>query len=79
MAHEPIQLTADQKQGVANLIVQQAVGFGVIDPLIKDPTITEIMVNGPDEVYFERDGVILRSDLRFIDNDELSGDHSQAG
>lgn len=72
MANEPIQLTPDQKQGVANLIVQQAVGFGVIDPLIKDPTVTEIMVNGPGEVYFERDGVILRSDLRFIDNDELS-------
>jgi pilus assembly protein CpaF len=72
MVNEPIPLNPDQKQGVANLIVQQAVGFGVIDPLIKDPTVTEIMVNGPDEVYFERDGAILRSDLRFIDNAELS-------
>ena len=72
MASEPVQLTPDQMQGVADLIVQQAVGFGVIDPLIKDPTITEVMVNSPDEIYFERDGAILRSNLRFVDSAELA-------
>jgi pilus assembly protein CpaF len=71
METEPVPLTPYQKQGIVNLIVQQAVGFGVIDPLLKDPTITEVMVNSPDEIYFERDGRILRSDLRFIDNAEV--------
>jgi len=71
MANEPIPLTSDQREGVTNLIIQEAIGFGVIDPLIKDPTVTEIMVNGPSEIFFERDGRILRSDLSFVDGVEL--------
>ena len=65
-------LTEDQREGVANLIVQEAVGYGAVDPLIKDPSVTEIMVNGANEIYFERGGVIFLSDLTFYDNNELA-------
>ena len=40
-------------------------GYGPIQPLIEDPSLTEIMVNGPDQVWAERDGKLFLTDLRF--------------
>ncbi len=46
-------------------------GFGVLEDLIADETITEVIVNGPDEVFYERDGKLVRTDRRFGDTAEL--------
>jgi pilus assembly protein CpaF len=46
-------------------LVDEAVGFGALEPLLSDTTITEIMVNGPDEVFVERKGKLSRSELKF--------------
>ena len=43
-------------------------GYGPIQPLIEDPTLTEIMVNGPDQIYAERDGKLFLTDLKFRDD-----------
>jgi pilus assembly protein CpaF len=43
-------------------------GYGPLQPLIEDPTLTEIMVNGPEQVYAERDGKIFLTDIRFRDD-----------
>ncbi len=40
-------------------------GFGAIQELLDDPDITEIMVNGPEKIFFEKDGRILRADAEF--------------
>jgi pilus assembly protein CpaF len=48
--------------------MEEAVGLGPIQPLVDDTSISEVMVNGSDEVYFERDGVIYLSPLRFRDD-----------
>jgi len=50
-----------------------AISFGPLAPLLDDPTLTEIMVNGFDEIYVERAGVIESTDLRFSDEAELVG------
>jgi pilus assembly protein CpaF len=42
-----------------------------IAPLLRDPTLTEIMINGPDEIFVERDGRILLTDRRFDDENHL--------
>ena len=44
-------------------------GFGPLEPLLNDPTITEVMVNGPNHIYIERAGKIVRVDAFFL-NDE---------
>ena len=44
------------------------VGLGPLEPLLADPDITEIMVNGPDQVYVEIRGKIEATDVRFRDN-----------
>jgi pilus assembly protein CpaF len=60
-------LNALVRDAVASRIVDEVVGLGPIEPLIKDDSISEIMLNAPDEVYFERDGILYQSDVRFRD------------
>ena len=72
------------KQAVANLkqplpatvrdqvfrdVLDELLGFGVLQPLLDDPDISEVMVNGPDKVYIERNGKIIKTDIRF-ENDQ---------
>ncbi|MBV9293187.1 MAG: CpaF family protein, partial [Frankiales bacterium] len=40
-------------------------GWGVLTPLMADPTVTEVMCNGADTVYVERNGIVERTDVRF--------------
>ncbi len=51
-------------------IVAEAIGLGPIEPLLDDESITEVMVNGPDQIYIERAGKLERSSKRF--NSEAS-------
>ena len=62
-----VALRPEQKTQMVNLILRDAVGYGPLDPLLRDATISEIMVNAPDEVYIERNGQMLRSQVRFED------------
>jgi pilus assembly protein CpaF len=64
-------LYGERKEIIVRRIVDDAVGLGPLEPLVKDPSISEIMVNAPDEVYFERDGIIYLSALRFRDKDHI--------
>lgn len=54
-------------------LVDEIKGFGPLQPLIDDPDISDIMVNGPDCVYVERKGQITRSDVVFITEAQLLG------
>ncbi|HEY6380137.1 MAG TPA: CpaF family protein [Candidatus Dormibacteraeota bacterium] len=47
------------------------IDYGPLQPLLDDPSLSEIMVNGPDEVWVERDGVITRTETRFPDEATL--------
>jgi len=60
-------LVGDSKEEVVHRVVDEVVGLGPIEPLLRDPTVTEVMVNAPDEVYFERDGVLYPSEVVFRD------------
>ena len=57
----------DEKEKVLRRVADEAIGLGPIEPMLADDSVSEIMVNAPDEVYFERDGVIYLSDVRFRD------------
>src|SRR5438477_2142016 len=61
-------LLGEDREAVLQLIIDEAVGYGPIEPLLNDASISEVMVNAPDEVYYERDGVIYISPYRFRDN-----------
>jgi pilus assembly protein CpaF len=53
---------------IAKEALAEISGYGPIQPLLDDQTITEIMVNGPDQVYVERNGKIFRKNRAFKDN-----------
>ncbi len=52
-------------------LYDEAVGLGPLEDLLENPSITEIMVNGPNRIYIERDGKILKTDKSFIDDDSV--------
>ncbi|MGM9881919.1 MAG: CpaF family protein [Bacilli bacterium] len=59
-----------ERNHVFNLIQNEITGFGPITPLLKDDSITEIMVNAPDEVYVEIDGKIVKDETISFINDK---------
>jgi len=57
--------------GVARVATDSLVGFGPLEPLLADPTISDVLVNSPEEVWIERSGVLERSDVSFSSNDAI--------
>lgn len=65
------QLPLEQKRTLAQSVFNSLRRLDVIEPLMEDPTITEIMVNGPDKVFYERGGKLYKTDIRFKDKEAL--------
>ena len=61
-------LAGDAKEEVVTRVADEVIGLGPIEALLRDPRISEVMVNTPTEVYFERDGILHESDVRFRDD-----------
>lgn len=54
-----------------NEVVAESIGLGPIEPLLEDESITEVMVNGPNNVYVERNGRLTRAAVQFINDRSL--------
>lgn len=52
-------------------LIDELTGYGPIDPLLRDDKISDVLVNGPHEVYIERNGKLERTGLKFIDSQHL--------
>ena len=69
---EGYNLSVIERSYIYNLIENEITGFGPISELLEDPSITEIMVNGPDEIYIELDGHVIRDEsISFINDDHI--------
>ncbi len=64
-------LGPEDRAAIEAQIVRDTVGLGPIEELLADPTVEEVMVNGPDSVYVERGGRIEPTEIRFADEEEL--------
>lgn len=60
-------LSRTDRQRIAGEVLDEILGFGPITSLLNDPEITEIMVNGPHQVYVERYGRLEKTDVAFRD------------
>lgn len=58
----------EQIQQLERQVIDEIIGFGPIEPLLKDPSITEVMVNGPHHVYIEQKGRVFETDVCFDDD-----------
>jgi len=56
-----------ERDELAAHVADEVLGLGPIEPLVNDPSVSEVLVNAPDIVYFEREGIIYRSDVQFRD------------
>jgi pilus assembly protein CpaF len=64
-------LTREERRQLTAEITDDILGYGPLDPLLRDDTISEVMVNAHDQVYVEREGRIERSTTSFVDNAHL--------
>jgi len=71
LAGEETNLTRAQRVRLVTEVADEILGYGPLEPLLRDPTVTEVMVNGPRHVYFERGGLIYLSDRCFRDDDHI--------
>ncbi len=71
LAEENIILSRVERQRLFEQIVAEILGFGPIEPFLADETITEVMVNGPKNIYIERAGKVVRTTAQFESNDHV--------
>ena len=64
-------VTRDERLRLILEMVNDVTGLGPLEPLLNDESITEIMVNGPSQIYIERAGKILRVDTVFLNNEHV--------
>ena len=68
---ESLNMTTIQRNRLISELMDEIVGFGPITSLLNDPDITEVMVNGPDQVYIEREGKLVLTNAKFKNNDHI--------
>jgi pilus assembly protein CpaF len=64
-------LAHKERERMVGEIVNELFGLGPIEPLLADPTVSDILINGPDQIYVERRGVLEPTDLFFNDTQHL--------
>jgi pilus assembly protein CpaF len=68
---DDIRVSPTQRRSIIRQVVSDTVGYGPLDELMADDRVSEIMCNGPDTIYVERNGRIERTDLAFGDEAHL--------
>jgi len=68
---ESLNLTSAQKRKVAEELLNEIIGFGPITAFLNDPDVTEIMVNGPKQIFVERNGKLTLESAIFKDNNHI--------
>ena len=64
-------LTRQERAQVTREIADDILGYGPLEPFLRDETVSEIMVNGPHSIWVERRGKLLRTDAGFVDDQHL--------
>ena len=64
-------LSLSEKKAVMDGVFNSMRGLDVLQPLVDDPSVTEIMINGPDTVFIEQDGKLFKKDVSFGSEEKL--------
>lgn len=70
-AQTKVNLPEDIRKQIFDNILDELTGFGPIQPLLEDPDISEVMVNGPKKVYIEKGGQLTKTPITFDDDDHV--------
>ena len=69
--HRSIPLNKNEKDLLIRGILQEIKGYGPLDPLLGDPKVSDILVNGPKHIYIEKDGKLYKTSVNFKDDAHL--------
>jgi len=64
-------LPADERKKLISDVINRITGLGPIEPFLKDPEITEVMVNAPDEIFIEKEGTLMPVEAHFRDEIQI--------
>jgi pilus assembly protein CpaF len=64
-------LTREERRELVRQLTDDILGYGPLEPLLRDDSVTEIMVNAFDRIYVERSGKLERSEVRFVDESHV--------
>jgi pilus assembly protein CpaF len=64
-------LTREERRQLVREITDDILGYGPLEPLLRDDSVTEVMVNGSDRIYIERNGKIQEAGVTFVDDAHL--------
>jgi pilus assembly protein CpaF len=70
-SNSDLNLTETLRDQLFRDVMDDLLGYGPIQPLLEDPNVTEVMVNGPDRVYVEREGKLLKTNIKFEGDDHI--------
>jgi pilus assembly protein CpaF len=71
IAEQKVPLSMNEQQKIQSDLLDEVFGLGPLEPLLRDPTISDVLVNGKDRVFIERGGVLERTDTTFRDDRHL--------
>ena len=66
-----VALNAPGRKQLVQDILDEIMGLGPLEPLLADPSVSDILVNGPHQVYVERSGKLVKTEVNFSDDDHL--------
>ena len=71
IADDQVPVTVSERERLIEEVLDEVFGLGPLEPLLKDPTVSDIMVNGFDNVYVERGGKLAETTVRFKNQTHL--------
>lgn len=71
LREERIPMSGPEKQQLIREVMDEVFGYGPLDEFLRDPFVSDILVNGPHKIYLERQGRLEATDATFLDNDHL--------
>ncbi len=71
LEREKTPLTMTEREQLVREVLDELFGLGPLEPFLDDPTISDILVNGAQDVYIERAGLLEKTDVRFTDDEHL--------
>lgn len=69
--NNPFAVPLGDRERLVDELISEIMGLGPIEPFLQDPSVSEVMVNGPDSIYIERSGHLLKTETRFRNAEHL--------
>ena len=69
--NNPFAIPLGDRERLVEELISEIMGLGPIEPFLKDSSVSEVMVNGPDSIYIERSGHLIKTDTRFRNSEHL--------